>query len=62
MQKIHHKHNNKLSLDSPLKLTPSSVAQLHFVVSRVSDQNATIPHSKKKITFKNIIFIAFPFI
>jgi len=58
-QKIHHKHNKRLSLDSPLKLTPCSVAQLCFVVSRVSDQNGS---PKEIITFKNIIFIAFPFI
>lgn len=58
-QKLHHKHNKRLSLDSPLKLKPCFVAQLCFVVSRVSDQNG---YPKENITFKRIIFIAFPFI
>jgi len=58
-QKIHHKHDKRLSLDSPIKLKPCSVAQLRFVVSSVSDQNG---YPKEIITFKHIIFIAFPFI
>jgi len=57
-KRIHHKHNKRLSLDTLLKLTPCSLAQLRFVVSVVSDQNDPL---KEITTFKNITCIAFPF-